>query len=288
MMAAPIPGLGNVAFAILYAFFCVCCLVSPSVVERLGPKTAMIIGALPYPGLLFVHLAPEWCGDEGRVRCWDSSALYMLNIPIYALVGVCGTLLWNGQNVYLARCAQASVEQFAANADADGCTDHSGVGSNSPTLADVLKQYNGIFFSYFQANGFVGVVTGCLVLTLLVGDAKAHAVYYLFLGMGIVCSMGCAMLITLPAVNPSSAESQRTANVRIAETFSLLTSEKRLQLVAPMIFYNGMSMGLIYSTFNSYAWQVIAGTSFSLAPGKACAGRVKLSCSVTCTAHLAR
>ncbi len=52
---AAAPGLGNVSFATLYTFFCLGCIPIPSVVDKIGPKIAMIIGSLPYaqtcPGL---------------------------------------------------------------------------------------------------------------------------------------------------------------------------------------------------------------------------------------------
>ena len=56
----------------LYVAFTVLCVPAPTIVACLGPKVSMIVGAVPYAGVLLSHLAifcPAFSRNRGT-HCW--------------------------------------------------------------------------------------------------------------------------------------------------------------------------------------------------------------------------
>jgi hypothetical protein len=125
-----------------YLTFTILCVPAPRVVALLGSKMAMVLGALPYAGLVLSFLAPTWCdahrtgggmggsgggggangtGDtaspssssffassppsplSASVLCWEASSIWALKITMAVLVGVGAPLLWTAQGVYLGK-----------------------------------------------------------------------------------------------------------------------------------------------------------------------------------------
>ena len=90
------PSLGNAFLFTLYLSFTLFAVLGPRIVQYLGPKNAIIVGAVPYLLGVLSFLAPSDMTVENQ---------YILKIVVGALVGFGAPILWTGQGVYLARIA---------------------------------------------------------------------------------------------------------------------------------------------------------------------------------------
>ncbi len=122
-------GLAAMEFTALYVAFTVLCVPAPTIVACLGPKVSMIVGAVPYAGVLLSHLAPSACslkkpgGGGGAALCWSVDAVWAFNITVGVLCGAGAALIWTGQGVYLSRAAAhaaAAAAQDGAPLDDNG------------------------------------------------------------------------------------------------------------------------------------------------------------------------
>lgn len=68
-------------------------------------------------------------------------AQYAITIPFYFLVGVGAPLLWTGQALYLARCAELHVRDMGGGKEEQMAT---------------LSEFNATFFAMVQARRFPG------------------------------------------------------------------------------------------------------------------------------------
>ena len=278
-------GIGAASFAALYGTYTLLCIPAPKVVESLGPKLAMVLGAIPYVALVFSFLAPEMCTDDITEHCWSSSTLVVLKITMGALVGVGAPLLWTGQGIYLARAAAWSALQgvdtsFGVSSIESGSADpYAKATTGAPLLGSIglkertgeaNKKFNGIFFSIFQLSGCRGLVVPSIILWLVEGT---NAFTYLFLGLGICCATGLVVMTTcLPSLGPvpkDDEETMRLSNddgsdegVTVFATLTMCFSEPRMYLLVPNIVYNGMSLGFIWFSYNTFAWGSGLGASF--------------------------
>ena len=107
-------GLAAMEFTALYVAFTLLCVPAPTIVACLGPKVSMIVGAIPYAGVLLSHLAPPACGlnktdsgggSGGAALCWSVESVWAFNITVGVLCGAGAALIWTGQGVYLSRAA---------------------------------------------------------------------------------------------------------------------------------------------------------------------------------------
>jgi hypothetical protein len=235
----------NTALFTLYGVFTLACLVAPKVVGLIGPKMAMVVGAVPYVLLVFANMAPS----------------YYTFIPSFAGVGLGAAILWTGQGMYLSRC---SINEAAATGE---------------STEVVSSRFNGVFWTAFQFNAAVGLIASSIILQA-VPNFKT-AVNYLFLGLGVVGSLGVAVLLTMRAVpsaaaagdgadepddslsaltahdaqsdkhsdDESSAKRAGGGDVTLLDTLRLVRSSRAMQLLAPVIFYNGASLGFHLANF---------------------------------------
>lgn len=290
-------GLAPFQFAALYLVFTLLCIPAPKLVASLGPKMSMILGGLPYAGIVLSFLAPPPCLDDGSNadHCWGDSSLWALKITMGALVGVGAPFIWTGQGVYLARLAShatAAAEDAARGPgrsslnSASGLEDGSGHSNRKALLAgsgDAAsrrerlgarnKSFNGIFFSAFQFSGATGNLVASLILTFLGGN---NAVAVLFWALSACCVLSLiVMTFLLPRLGaPVRAGADANADgdadggadadseATIWQTLQLCFSDARMYMLVPNIVYNGMSLGFIWSIYTGLGWNTVLGASF--------------------------
>lgn len=235
----------NTALFTLYGVFTLMAIVAPKVVSIIGPRNAMVLGAIPYVLLVFANMAPS----------------YYTFIPAFAGVGFGAAILWTGQGIHLSRCTIKEAAQTGESTEV------------------VSSRFNGVFWTAFQFNAAVGLIASSIIFQSVANFSKA--VNYLFLGLGIFGCLGVAVLLTVQSVPSGSAsgpaddsESALTANdhastsdkssddgaggaggeaskpdISLIETLKLVGTSRAMQLLIPVIFYNGASLGFHLANF---------------------------------------
>ena len=275
------PGLGTTKFAVLYGTYTLLCIPAPKVVDRIGPKLAMVIGVIPYVMLIFSHLLPPYCPKDTPAdqACMSESATVIIDVAIAALVGVGAPLVWTGQGIYLARAASWSAlkgvtTSYGVSSVESGKVDpYSAATTGAPLLGSIglkerigeaNKKFSGIFFTVFQASGAAGLITVSLILTFA---GPKNGLNVLFITLGSCCLVGLLTLtFCLPSLKavPSDEEEgdEKKVETTIFSTLSLCFTDARMYLMVPNIVYNGMSLGFIWNSYNSEVWGPALGVSF--------------------------
>eukprot|EP00808_Paulinella_micropora_P011028 g72020.t1 len=289
--------LGTIALAVLYLCFTMNCLLADLYVRLLGAKRCMVIGAIPYIGMILANLYPR----------------AEVVIAANALCGLSAALLWTGQGVYVARCA--ALAAAAADEPIDKWT----------------SAFNALFFSLFQANGTVGLV---LASTILLGASTGsgglgfaeEVMFAVMAGLGVlgvvVLAVGVPSLQAvyspvsshvsadtdqegtldlldgdtefipeLPhplappspppltsrprSVNSDGKNSALTVSTgasaatyegstleSVAATLELALCDLRMQLMIPLIFFNGASLAFMFGEFPKLVAQPILGKAY--------------------------
>ncbi len=242
--------LARVALGVLYAVFTATTVFAPKVVDVIGPRLSMAIGAVPYVLIVFANLDPT----------------YPLLLSASAGVGFGAGVLWTGQGIYMSRCA---IRESIATGE---------------PVEIVTSRMNGIFWTMFQFNGGIGLVISSIILEKI-PDFK-QAVTYMFLSFGAVGAIGIGILLFVRAAPPLSedenngnadgyadsdplnGESTRADKgdkakdnkITLYETLSLIKKSAAMRLLLPIIFYNGVSLGFNGGTF-PLVYQVRRGCS---------------------------
>ena len=249
--------LAYTTLGVLYGVFTCTCLVAPKLVDVLGPRISVSIGAVPYVLFVFANILPGWA----------------TLLPASAAVGFGAGLLWTGQGIYLSRCA---VREAALTGEA---------------VDAVLGRMNGTFWMLFQFNGAVGLFFASVILGRAQAGAfsLADAIKFMFMGFGAVGLGGVAILFSLKnappmapgeggakSVNGGGAHADAIADTEAAaedaagggakgavtlfDTLRLLATSRAMCLLVPAIFYNGASIGFFTGTF-PLIWQDVASAS---------------------------
>lgn len=209
----------------------------------IGPKNAMIIGAIPYVLMVLSFLKPGW----------------YTSLPAHALVGFGASILWTGEGVYLSQCAAKHSKD------------------TGDSIRASTSYYNGLFYSLFNLNGTTGLAMSALIL-MAVGDGSRDILYFVLSAMGIT---GVAIFFFVPTmdhatnvnVNEKSAllaDSEETTEVQPAvksasvfDTLNLIFGDARMALVAPILVYTGMSSAFLVGDFTRFAGTRMLGPSFN-------------------------
>ena len=205
--------LDSYMFAVLYATFVFFCVPAPRLVDLLGPKYSMVIGAAPYFGVLVGHLLPPFCPQKDGVLCWNTAAVWIVKLILGAACGAGAALVWTGQGVYLSRAVMhaaareknlgASLVTMPMESDAGGAGAGAGAGgggdaasaaADSERIGRLNKKYNGMFWSVIQFSGLTGLTLSFLVTTFVPGIQ--NALHWLFVGLSLVCMAGIFVLAT--------------------------------------------------------------------------------------------
>lgn len=241
MGSIPAPvGLAPFEFMALYTSFSLVCIPAPKLVAWLGPKLSMIVGAVPYLGLVVSFLSPGLCAPGQTAGCWGVPTIWAVKISMGVLVGCSAGVLWTGQGVYLANLAAHAVAAPSINALESTTTAE----AKGAALGVQTKKANGTFYMLFQFSGAVGLVASSAVLASV---KTASAVSYLFLGLSVCCLGGVLVLSSLPKLTPladGGADGQ-SGGVSFAATLTLCL-DARMALVIPMILYNGLSIAFMW------------------------------------------
>lgn len=266
-------GLAPIQFMAIYVTFAILCIPAPKLLSVIGPKGCMVLGMTPYAALVASFLAPPVCADDaaGTGVCWSAGAIWALRLTTAVLLGVGAPILWTGQGVYLGRLAAHEARRVA-------CCGVNDEGADDGT-AQMLKRYNGVFWTAFQLSGATGLVSSSLVLTLVQSSSAAT---YLFIGLSACCGVGLVVVVfCLPALPPvasaladeragegglagglaAEAEAGAEQQVTVLSTLYLCASPRMLLLV-PNIVYNGLSLGFVWYMYNTFVFGSGLGTSF--------------------------
>ena len=244
--------LAYTTLGVLYGVFTCTTVVAPKLVDMLGPRLAITIGAVPYVMFVFANIYPVW----GTL------------LPASAGVGFGAGLLWTGQGIYLSRCAVREAALTREPVDV------------------VTSRMNGIFWPLFQFNAAVGLTLASVILGRAQAGAfaLAVAVKWMFAGFGAVGLFGIAILFSLKNAPPmapgegkvdanggaaaasvndaegAEEDSEKAAlaggagaaketGVSLTDTLQLIASSRAMCLLLPAIFYNGASIGFFTGTF---------------------------------------
>lgn len=265
-LAGVIPGPPNIAsyqFAALYGTYTLLCIPAPKIVDWLGPKLSMVLGAVPYTLLVVSFLFPGYCHGGVVDHCWSEGTVTAVKLTAGALVGVGAPLLWTGQGIYLARAAAWSVQLGGGAETATSGTSLLGSIGLKERVGEANKEFNGLFFTLFQASGATGLCVSSLILTLVKGT---EALPVLFIALASCCGCGIVALVcllpALKAVPKDADDTEDKAEVTLFQTLELFFTDSRMYLLVPNVIYNGMSLGFIWFTYNAYVWGTGLGASF--------------------------
>ena len=159
------PEVGAIGLGILYTVFTLSNTFSAFLVSALTVRLALFLGALCYA--LYV-----------------AANIYTIPTLLYAssaVIGLGAAVLWTAQGGFIAACAGAHEEERALPA-------HSTMG-----------QFNGIFFSIFQLNQFVGNLLAALLYSYQASQSSVFGV------MTVICGCGVATLLLLPKTHAAGS-----------------------------------------------------------------------------------
>ncbi len=112
--------LAYATLGVLYGVFTLTTIIAPKIVDILGPRLSMFVGAIPYILMVFANISPS----------------YGLLLPASAGVGFGAALLWTGQGIYMSRCSiRESME-------------------TGESVEIVTSRFNSLFWSAFQVCFF--------------------------------------------------------------------------------------------------------------------------------------
>lgn len=238
---------GFVGLTILYGVFTVSNIISSFVIEIIGVKLCLFLGSLTYA--LYV-----------------AANVHILSYVLFAssaVIGFGAAILWTAQGAFISSCAT-----FYETA-------------NGLQPSSTMGMFNGIFFSIFQVNQFLGNLLAATMYTFEVPS------WIVFLVMTIICVVGSVSLLglTVPSVTGSAIlERERIIDANSIDgvtdeieaddyedsdlnnpvalrrksaydcgpamlaSLSLLQDSRMLALIGVML-YSGMSQSFIYGVF---------------------------------------
>lgn len=231
--------------SLLYIVFTLSTIVAPFVIGKLGARLCMFLGAIPYVLLVFANTHPSW-------------ALFM---PAYFGVGLGAALLWISQGIEMSRAA---------------VTESKNTGQSVETIN---SRFNGMFWSFFQFNGAVGLIIASTIFVL--APNYKSTVTPLFIGFGVVGCVGVLILSPFwpfckgsrsagavnsdsstlglleggrskadsPSAAAASSSSSGEGEVSVVETVRFAWNSRAMQLLIPIIFYNGASLGFFQTMY---------------------------------------
>ena len=160
------PKVGAIGLGILYTVFTLSNTFSAFAVGLLSVRLSLFFGALTYA--LYV-----------------AANIYTIPALLYAssaVIGLGAAILWTAEGGFIAACAGQHEEE-------NGLAAHSTMG-----------QFNGIFFSIFQVNQFVGNLLAALLYTYHASQSAVFGV------MTVICGCGVATLLLLPKAHQAHTE----------------------------------------------------------------------------------
>jgi len=153
-------GNGYICLFLVYACFGSFSLVSPSLVDRVGPNVLLPLSAIGYALMTASNIAPV------------ASVL----LPSCVLIGACAATLWSAQAVYMSRCALTLSQRTGI------------------ALTQCTSNLNLVFYQLFMCSG---AISGLLASAIMMSGVP-NAVTLLFLLLTGVGALGVVSLASLP------------------------------------------------------------------------------------------
>jgi MFS family permease len=221
---------GYFALASIYLAFSLSASFADQIVARIGTKVALTV--CPQFYALFIFCVGFSYFTE------STAAHYLLMVPTGIALGLVASTLWTAQGVFLT---------YKANQYAD---------ANAQQSSAALGLFNGIFFAAIQGAGIIANFAASLLIK------TAHLSYStLYLGMGVMCSLGATVFCWLPNVTSDEvAHSHKQlgdsdhADSSPAESksvWSFLTGPHRSTILPllPLMMAQGMFQGFTWGLF---------------------------------------
>lgn len=230
-------GKGVACLAVLYGVMVVSCLLlAPVLVGILRPKWTLVLSFICHCIFTASNFYPQW---------------YTL-IPACALLGAASGPLWAAQNTYL---TTAAVMQAQAGNEKEEA---------------VIQQFNGIFFTIFQASVVGGNLASSLVFTLAdernrtvavnsselcdvnaslcILDSTKYTLFTVFEVSGIV-----GLLLLVIAVKTlkklGAVKQQQRKAFELAMSVVKLHKDVKVLLLIPITFYSGLEQAFIFAEY---------------------------------------
>nr|XP_029713910.1 UNC93-like protein MFSD11 [Aedes albopictus] len=205
-------GDGYTSLAVIYALLSISNWLTPSVLSKIGPKIAMLLGALTYCLFILTFLWPQ---------TW---LLYVAS----AVLGTGAALIWTGQGMYLSKCS-----------------DESTISRNSGIFWALLQMSmffgNLLVFFLFQGKTHIDNDTRTLVFSILAGVAIIGIVF-----------LGALRKPNQPSitVDDEMPEHQQSPKQAFINAVRLFMTKRMLQLSVTFI-YTGLALSFFSGVYGA-------------------------------------
>ena len=221
--------LGFVSLAVLYFTFAFCSFFATSIVNHLGERAAMFIGAICYTAYIATFLLPSAKAKYGGDIFLFNDLFIKLIINVAAVINGFGAgVLWVGAGKYLARIAN-----------------------------DQNKgQYNSIFWSFFMTSQIVGSIMGSFILN----GTDPFTFYCVMTSLCVGASLFFLLLRPVSATSErtdaesqahtsNGEEQQKPVKEEIIATAKLLIDTRMLLGLQPLIMQSAINIAIFSSIF---------------------------------------
>ncbi|ESN92274.1 hypothetical protein HELRODRAFT_120769, partial [Helobdella robusta] len=238
-------GLGMLSLSCIYAFLFIGSIFTTTIVQRLRPKFSMLASLL---GLLLYNISNFYPS-------------YATLIPGACIAGFSLATIWTAQATYMANNASSYAQL------------------TNQRFQDVLSNFHGIFFGFFQVSQMVGGVISSIIFSLNKPESKSNAdddggllngmyncpgkgassfqvqfdpaMYYMMVAV-FLSSMICSILILLFCLDPleGALRNPRAGiSIQLFSVFKMLTNPHIL-CILPLMSYTLLQTTFIFGEFN--------------------------------------
>lgn len=205
-------GDGYTSLAVIYALLSISNWLTPSVLAKIGPKIAMLLGAITYCFFILTFLWPQ---------TW---LLYVAS----GILGAGAALIWTGQGMYLSKCS-----------------DESTISRNSGIFWAMLQMSmffgNLLVFFLFQGKTHIDKDTRVLVFSILAGVAVIGIVF-----LGTLRKPNQQNV----ALDEDIPERQRNPRQAFISAVRLFMTKRMLQLSVTFV-YTGLALSFFSGVYGA-------------------------------------
>ncbi|XP_055616683.1 UNC93-like protein MFSD11 [Toxorhynchites rutilus septentrionalis] len=207
-------GDGYTSLAVIYAMLSVANWLTPSVLSKIGPKVAMLLGAITYCVFIVTFMWP---------RTW---LLYVAS----AVLGSGAALIWIGQGMYLSKCS-----------------DEQTISRNSGIFWAMLQMSmffgNLLVFFMFQGKTHIDMETRTLVFSILTGVAIIGIVF-------LCCLRNPHNRSTQEISDDGIPEIQQSPKQALVSAIRLFVT-KRMLLLSVSFIYTGLALSFFSGVYGA-------------------------------------
>lgn len=206
-------GDGYTSLAVIYAMLSISNWLAPSVLSKIGPKFAMLLGALTYCFFIITFLWPQ---------TW---LLYVAS----AVLGTGAAFIWTGQGMYLSKCS-----------------DESTISRNSGIFWAMLQMSmffgNLLVFFLFQGKSHIDSETRTLVFSILAGVAV--------IGIVFLSTLRKPQQSLTDLSDDGIPEAQQTPKQAFISAVRLFLT-KRMMLLSIAFIYTGLALSFFSGVYGA-------------------------------------